>query len=590
MSEAFAVLRRDTFRAFRPPAKIALSKWCEESIVLPSSLSSQPGRMRLWPHQRAIADSIGDPTVERVSVLKSVRVGYSQLLVAAIGHYVTNDPSPVLVVLPADADCRTFMTGSIEPTFAESPSLRAALAANGDRNVMLEKRFPGGSLKLVSARAPRNLRGHTARILFLDEVDAFEHDARGEGDPVVLAERRTLSYADRKIVMGSTPVDELTSPIVRAYDASDRRVYECPCPCCGTFTELKWSMIEWPADRPDEAAYRCPDCEELVGEDRKPWMIEHGRWRATAPHVVGHHGYRMNALISLLSNARWGRLAAEFLVAKRSPETLKAFTTTLLAEPWRDAGEELDETALAARAEPIGLDRIPAEVLVLSCGCDVQDDRIELSTVGWTADGAALILAHDVVWGSPRQGDTWREVDDLLKRTFIHVNGGLLRIDSAIVDSGSGGHTDAVYAFCKPRTGRRVFAGKGVPGFSRKAVEVSKARDIRLMLVGVDAVKSELMTRLQSGRTIRFSHSLSPSWFEQLTGERRIVRYSRGQPVRAFERISGRRVEALDCVVYAFAARRLVLLDMGRRAEEVATSAMPTARPAVTRSKWLEGR
>jgi phage terminase large subunit GpA-like protein len=35
-----------------------------------------------------------------------------------------------------------------------------------------------------------------------------------------------------------------------------------------------------------------------------------------------------------------------------------------------------------------------------------------------------------------------------------------------------------------------------------------------------------------------------------------MVRYWRGQPVRHFERISGRaRAEALDCLVYAFAAR-----------------------------------
>ncbi|MBB3998867.1 phage terminase large subunit family protein [Aureimonas pseudogalii] len=591
MADMLAALRREALQALRPPRKLALSDWCEANVVLPASLSSQPGRMRLWPHQRAIADSIGDPTVERVSVLKSVRVGYSQLLTAAIGHYAANDPASVLVVLPADADSRTMMTSNIEPVFAESPALRSVISTDPKgRDIMLERRFPGGSLALVSARSPRNLRGRTARVLFLDEVDAFEVDVKGEGDPVMLAERRTLSYGDRKIVMGSTPVDEATSRICRAYAASDGRVYEVPCPSCGTFTELTWRMIEWEADKPATAAFRCPHCDDLVPETEKPRMVAGGHWRATRPEVVGHHGYRLNALVSLLPNAAWGKLAAEFVVAKRSPETLKTFVNTLLGEPWRDEGDEIDSGALASRAEPFGLDAIPAEVLVVTAGLDVQDDRVEITTAGWTKDGDALVLAHEVVWGSPLRDDTWAEVDDLLRRSWRHPGGGLLRVDAAIVDSGSGGHTDAVYGFCKPRTGRRVFAGKGVAGFSRKAVEPSKARDIRLMLVGVDAIKNELVNRLAAGRTIRFAGDLTETWFEQLAGERRIVRHVRGHPVRAFERIPGRRVEALDCLVYAFAARRLVSLDLERREEEIATPILPSRRPSVVRSAWLEGR
>ena len=63
---------------------------------------------------------------------------------------------------------------------------------------------------------PRNLRRHTAKILLCDEVDAME--VTHEGDPIALAEKRTLSFRDRKIVCGSTPLDEATSAIARLYD------------------------------------------------------------------------------------------------------------------------------------------------------------------------------------------------------------------------------------------------------------------------------------------------------------------------------------------------------------------------------------
>ena len=87
-----------------------------------------------------------------------------------------------------------------------------------------------------------------------------------EGDPIQLATRRSLSYPDRKIVLGSTPHLEDTSHVLRSYAASDQRVFECPCPACGTFTEILWEHIEWEAAAPEAAAFRCPHCKELVGE------------------------------------------------------------------------------------------------------------------------------------------------------------------------------------------------------------------------------------------------------------------------------------------------------------------------------------
>ncbi len=61
-------MRREALAVLRPPAKINLADWVEENVYLPSSIAAAPGRMRLWPHQRAIANSIGDPAIERVSV------------------------------------------------------------------------------------------------------------------------------------------------------------------------------------------------------------------------------------------------------------------------------------------------------------------------------------------------------------------------------------------------------------------------------------------------------------------------------------------------------------------------------------------
>jgi phage terminase large subunit GpA-like protein len=198
------------------------------------------------------------------------------------------------------------------------------------------------------------------------------------------------------------------------------------------------------------------------------------------------------------------------------------------------------------------------------------------------------VLAHEVVWGDPAQGDTWAELDDLLRRDFRHPKGGVLRYDAALIDSGDGGMTDTVYAFCRPRTGRRVFALKGVPGLKRPLVERAKTRGIALQLVAVDVAKARILNALRAGTGWRFSDTLSDEWFAQLASERRVVRYSRGQPVARFERIPGKRAEALDCVVYALAARALVGITVDRREAELESVTMQKKSPAVVRSRWLE--
>jgi phage terminase large subunit GpA-like protein len=188
----------------------------------------------LWLYQHGITDAISDPEVERVTLVKSARCGFTTLLSGTVGAYVANEPSQILAVLPTADDCRDYIVSDIEPIFEASPVLRGMLsddAEGGERNTLLSRRYPGGSLKVIAARSPRNLRRHTARVLMIDEADACETTA--EGNPLKLAEMRTLSFANRKIICGSTPIYTENSHVLRSYEQSDQRIYEVPCPSCG---------------------------------------------------------------------------------------------------------------------------------------------------------------------------------------------------------------------------------------------------------------------------------------------------------------------------------------------------------------------
>jgi phage terminase large subunit GpA-like protein len=565
--DTIATIRLNALRALIPPGRLRLSEWIEQTIVLPEAVSAMPGRVRLFPYQRAICDSISDPAVERVTLAKAVRIGFSSLLTAAIGNFAINDPSPILLLLPTESDARDVMVSEIEPVFQATPALRGLLATDAEdaeRNTLLSKRFPGGSLKVVAARAPRNLRRHTARILLCDEVDAME--AGTEGAVLKLAERRTLSFANRKIVIGSTPLFLDGSPVLRSYATSDQRIYEVPCPDCGAFNEIMWGQIEWLPDQPEAAAFRCPNCKGLIHERYKAGMVADGEWRALRPEVIGHHGYRINALVSLLANASWGKLATEFLDVKDDPAELQTFVNTILAQGWRESGEQIDEAALIRRVEPFDLNRIPEEVLAITCGCDVQDDRLEVSTCGWTRRNECLVLEHAIIFGAFTDEATWLELDELLRARWKHPGGGMLRVDAAVIDAGDGDHYDTVMNFCTPRRSRRIFAGKGFSG-ARPGFALAKNKRLggRLALIGVDTLKTAIYDRLQRGATIRFSDTLEPVYFEQLASERRVIHYVKGRPVRRFERIGRKAAESLDALVYAYAARQAFQINFDHR-------------------------
>lgn len=559
MQDTLDRITGEALSCLRPPDKLRLSKWIERDLRLPDDVSATPGPVRLWPFQPEIADAIGDPRIERVTLVKPVRVGFTTLLTGAIGNFVQNDPAPTLALLPTEADARDYVVSDLEPVFEASGELGRLLSGDqseNGRNTLLSRRFPGGFLKIVAAKAPRNLRRHNVRVLVIDEADGME--VTKEGSPIALAIKRTLSFGNRKIVVGSTPVLEDTSYVIRGWKASDQRIFEVPCPECGVFTEIQWAHIKWDEGKPETARFECPHCETPIQEGRKSAMVRAGRWRALRPEVRDHAGFRLNALVSLLANASWAKLAAEFLEAKNDPSELQTFTNTILAQGWKTGGEELDDSDLEAKAKDFGLETIPDQVLLITAGVDVQRDRLEITFVGHSEEKIAYILSHEVIWGDWDDDSTWAELDELLKTRWTHPLGGEIGVSAAAVDSSDGTVTEKVYSFCFARRARKIIAIKGADG-NRPWLEASKSKKVggRLHIVGVDSIKTHLRDRVSLG-TLRFSGDLPSVWYEQFASEKMVRRYVKGQPKIGHERIAGRAAEALDCTVYGFAAARMI--------------------------------
>lgn len=545
---------------------------------------------------------MGDPLIPRVTVMKASRVGYTKCLISALGATAALDPCAMILLVPTDDDARGYAVDEVEPAFEATPALRGLIRVGriDGRNTLTMKTIAGGgSLKILSARAPRNLRRHDAKKLFVDEEDGME--VTKEGDPVSLAEKRTLAHPDRKIIRGSTPTDE-TSSIARAYDESDRRVYEVPCPYCGGTFEILWTNIVWPKGEPGKAVCFCPHCFDAANRERKigpdifsdrpaiviperfkAEMVANGDWVAQHPVVEGHAGFRLNSFISLHANASWGKLAAEFEKAKRAgPSELQVFANTNEGRVWKTSLDDLDEAGLAARVEDFGIrpgengrNRFPADALAVLAAVDTQDDRFEIVLWGFN-ESEAFFLDYHVIWGDPADTVTQAELDAYLRTTWQHPAGWTVGIEAAAIDS-QGHKTNAVYDFCRPRLGRRIFPIISRVG-SRKLWEPAKKRPdgVRLFIVGHDQVKTLLLQHLAipliddrgdpSPGRIRYSADLEADAFDQLTGEKRVIRYVKNRVVVEFRaKKPGQRVEVWDASCYAWALKSSLKINWAER-------------------------
>ena len=137
----------------RPPPQAPLSAWIELNVRLPFGLAAEGGPLRWWPTQKGIAVALADPTLERITLVKSARSGFTTLLTGLIAHHCVNDPAPILAVLPTESDCRDYVASDIEPIFAASPSLRNILGEPGrteaGRNTIVHRMGDGWSLMVV---------------------------------------------------------------------------------------------------------------------------------------------------------------------------------------------------------------------------------------------------------------------------------------------------------------------------------------------------------------------------------------------------------------------------------------------------------
>jgi phage terminase large subunit GpA-like protein len=552
----------------KPPPKLSVAEWADTERRLDSQSSSEPGR---WitsraEYQRGIMDACSDPTVKEVVVMCGAQLGKSEMLLNTIGYHMAHDPAPILMMQPTVDMAQSFSKDRVTAGLLKStPCLREKVRDNRGKdsgNTALHKIFPGGALSLVGANSPSSLASRPIRVVLCDEVDRYPASAGTEGDPISLAKRRAATFWNRKIILVSTPTNRGASRIEDAYHESDQRKFMVPCKDCGEHQEMKWANVSWERDLPKTAVYGCEYCGSVWSDADRARAVAKGHWKASET-FNGVAGFHLSALYS-----PWSVLAdavEEFLGARKDPMRLRTFVNTFLGETWEDQGEGVDDIAVAKRREEY--EEIPEDVVLLTAGVDVQDDRLECEIVGWSKGEESWSIAYHVLYGDPSNPKLWSQLDEIILATYEHPTGESMVIRCTTVDSG-GHHTRAVYNYAKTRAGHRVFAIKGVGGEGKAIVGRPSKNNIGkvpLYPVGVDTAKELHYARLKieepSPGYCHFPVGRDDEYFKQLTAEKQMLKYSKGFPSRVWVKTRTRN-EALDVRVYAIAALAIINVNM----------------------------
>ncbi len=581
------------------PEPMTLVEWADENFYLSSESSYVEGRWETLPFQVAMLNAFGHPDIPCVNVLKSARVGYSQMLRAALGYFTEHKARNQVIYQPTDAAASGFMKAHIETMVRDVPVVKALAPWHGKKhrdNTLDTKRFSNAKqLWCRGGKAAKNYREISADNVYYDELAAFDDDIEKEGSPTFLGDKRLEGSAFPKSIRGSTPKVAGSCQITKAAEEADCffRFY-LPCPHCDQEQHLKWGGadcdygIKWVDGKPKTAAYLCEHCGVLIENSQLLEMQLRGVWRCEKSGVNtvdgityrGAEGQVVDAPESVAFHVwtayspftTWAQIVKDWLKANKDRSKLKTFINTTLGEAWEeDEGDKLEPEALYARREHYPAD-IPVLRALVTCAVDTQGDRFEIQHTAWVAGEESFTLTYRRLYGDLSRSEIWQSLYKEITRPFKLLDGTLVEASICLIDSG-GHYTDEVYKFCRTKGVRKFIPIKGHNTLGKPVVSFPRKRNdkgVYLTMLGTDTWKELVVNRLKilepGEGYIHFpvNPSFDEDYFKHMCNERRIRKLVRGKWVLIFD-AGGRRNEPFDLSGYNLAGIRLLQQHFGKR-------------------------
>lgn len=579
-----------------PPPRIDTAEWAGKFRHIAKGPERGPWRNERTPYliDPMRCASSHEP-YERVVLWFATQLGKSEVLYNSVMQRIHTDPQDMMMVQPTLQDAQDHSAQRFLPTILQTPAMHGKVAVRKSRDESTSWRsrsIQGGfTVFFAGANSAASLASKPLGFAVADEVDKWPADVDNEGPPLGLLEERMSNFSRRKLIIASTCNIKGQSIIEAEYLASDRRQYLVPCPHCGERQVLLWGAsedwgIKWlktPAGeaRPETAVYICRHCGATIQEHAKDTMLRAGLWIAQAPGAGQgkRAGFWLNKLYSPLGWKSWASLVEEWEKAQASNRTgnsapLKKFLNSSLAETWEEKGTGADSKSLAARAEDYPTGIIPRGGLMLTMGVDTQPDRLEARVWAYGRGEEKWLVDRHIIYGDPNldegsEGSPWTRLTEIRRTPLKHASGSQMVIEATGIDTG-GHNTHAVYAYCRAHAYAGVLAFKGASQYGKPIIGkpslvdvnwrgASVKHGVKLWPIGTDTAKHLLYGRMRITRAgggfvhVPKAYS-STDEFEQMTAARLLPVVVQGKASMRWITPQGRREEAGDCMVYAYAA------------------------------------
>lgn len=581
--------------ALCPDDTLTIDQWAEEHRIIPIG-QPEPGRFRnlRTPYMIDIQRTMSVTSDYQEGWLKKgVQLGGSTAGENFIGAAICTAAANVLVVFPSLVDARQWNEDRFVPLRKNAKELRKRIRATnkkGSGNTVLRKRYPGGVLRLVGANKVSSLKSTSYRYIKFEEPDEYVADLGEQGDPIDLAKRRASNFGHKKRIYGDgTPTVASRSRIDANYKRGDQRGWHLCCPDCGHAQVLVWTQFRWLDNEPNTVRYECSACQVLRTEAEwklpnyeraHEWSEEQcaargvAHWKGRATGEPGVASWELPSWNAPIGWRPWTSICAEWIAAQGNEEKLKDWLNNQAAEVWNDTvRSEADADAVKKRAEAYPLMWVPRRGLLLVAGVDTQDNRLAVVVRAYGRGEESWVVYHGEIFGSPAFPETWAKLEAVLDAAIKHESGALLKIAAVAIDSG-GHHTEDVYAFCRQAQmrGKHWFAIKGATAYHAPPLGQPKTQEftwrgkpvpggVVLRFVGTQRIKNLLDGRIREVRThgpgyFHVSLSLDEEYYTQLRAEGRQWRKDRmgNKALWWMPNAGGKRNEAWDCEVYAYAA------------------------------------
>lgn len=592
----------------RRPLPVTPSDWADANFFMSAESSYIEGVWRTRPFQRVPLNMMGNDAIQELDIFKSARVGYTKLIMAAVAYMVEHKRRNQIIYQPTDQAAKEFMKSHVQPMIRDVKPVRALASWYGKRhpdNTQHNKTFDNRrQLWVMGGAAAKNYREKSVDTVYIDELDGFEEDVEGEGRPDHLANKRTEGSYFRKMVCGSTPTTEHGSLInARANSADCLLRCHIPCPHCGHAQHLVFDNLQMLEKKnPASTEYGCEGCGAFFDYRQSQEQQVDCFWRDPDSGVTTYDGFDFfdidgepietprHVAIHIWSAyspmTTWEVIMREFLARKNNPPELQTWVNQTRGETWKVRGDAPEWKRLydRTRGGEFAPNVIADWVTLITCGVDVQRNRLELEIVGWGEGKRSQSIDYRTIMGDTSNlaaSGPWEELRGLIRsECWTHQAGTFLPVSVTAIDSGD--QTQTVYTFCREFSQPQVVPIKGMDNMTvlvgiPKPADVSMGgktirRGVMYWPVGSSLLKDELYSALKLERpTAESGDSLPPLWcdfpeygedhFKGLCSEQRMRKKNkRGYTVHEWVKVHERN-EPLDCRNYARAAAAIKGVD-----------------------------